>query len=374
MRKRSGAAPSTVVTVRSRRCSRRPKSQSGQQFFGLGDDGVDISVSRRAATAPDPRRPRRPTSTVARCPAIARDSSGSFGQRRVRGDQVDGLALVVVVGGTQQPPVMFVDRQVAQFPDPVEPADVDLQQRPAQSGVAAAAPPPQQLGAQRLRAGDKAVDPARPGRRRRDRRATHRDRARARAYSSATATVEQRLVEVVEPHVAGQVGDHPLAALDGRQTVKPGPHLGVGQLRQLGLVAEPALEDRGHRRYQLVDPAERAEHPDDGFFEFGGAIQPAHAVAQQRSLQPPPVRVGQAGPIRVQPLQVGQQVLLGAAGDERLLRLRSRCAAGRASRRRRTDPAGCPRSAAVRCRPAQRSRRAGAAGSALHCTEPGSRS
>ena len=114
----------------------------------------------------------------------------------------------------------------------------------------------------------------------------------------------------MEPHVAGQLCDHPLATLDGGQAVKPGPHLWVGLLRQLVAVAQPALEDGGNRRHELGDPAERAEHPDDRFLEFGGAVQSAHTVAQQRLLQPPAVRVRQSRPIRVQPLQVGQQVLL----------------------------------------------------------------
>ena len=71
---------------------------------------------------------------------------------------------------------------------------------------------------------------------------------------------EQRLVEVVEPHIASEVCDAALAPLDGRQPVKPGPHLGShlggGHLRQLGVVAEPAFENRRHRSYQVADPAE----------------------------------------------------------------------------------------------------------------------
>ena len=55
----------------------------------------------------------------------------------------------------------------------------------------------------------------------------------------------------------------------------------VGQGGQLGVVAQPALEDGRHRRLQVGDPAKRAEHPDDGFLELGRTVQAAHAVAQQ---------------------------------------------------------------------------------------------
>ena len=133
----------------------------GQEFLGLGDDGVLVGT----LAVPPQRQIHHdfpPGACRGQVPGDRHGKLGQLFQPRVRGDEVDGPALDVVVGGAEQPPVVLADLQVAQLSDPVEPAGVDLQQRPAQPGVFAATPPAQQLCAQRLRAGDEPVDSVGP--------------------------------------------------------------------------------------------------------------------------------------------------------------------------------------------------------------------
>jgi hypothetical protein len=126
---------------------------------------------------------------------------------------------------------------------------------------------------------------------------------------------QDRLVQVGEPHLAGEVGDHLMAPLGGRgEPVQPGPHRCVGEVHHRVAVTQPPFEYRHDARHELPDPAERPVHPDDRLLQFGGSIEPLDPVPAQGSRQPFPIVAGQAGPFGVEPLQVRQQVLLRATG------------------------------------------------------------
>ena len=116
---------------------------------------------------------------------------------------------------------------------------------------------------------------------------------------------------------------------------------------------------------QLVHPGERAEHPDDCRVELRRPVEPVHPVPLERLRQTVDEGVGQAGPVDVEPLQEGKQVLLrAAAGDAVRRRAVLGPRAGRAPDLGEDVEQARPRRTAARRRPAARSRRAVAARSA----------
>ncbi len=66
--------------------------------------------------------------------------------------------------------------------------------------------------------------------------------------------LHRRFVEVVEPDIAGKIGNQLLAALGGRnQPIESCAHLGVSEVEQLVAVLESAFEDRQHDRVQRFE-------------------------------------------------------------------------------------------------------------------------
>ena len=243
---------------------------------------------------------------------------GEPGQLGVADDEVDVLVLPVVVGRAQQLAVVLVEPQVPKLADAVVAPGVDLQQHLLEVPVASVQPVPEQRAALGVGGVHQALDGLRA-----PRTAGVGLDDPQRALGRLVLRLHQRLqhgfVEVAEDHVVGQLGNALVPDLGrGRQPVEPGAHLLVGKGRQFSPRPEAPLEDRHHDGDQLADPAEGPEHPEHCRFQLRRALEPVDAVAGQRGEEARAIGVGQPRAVGVEPLQVGEQVLLGAGGCQRV--------------------------------------------------------
>ena len=120
------------------------------------------------------------------------------------------------------------------------------------------------------------------------------------------------LFEDVEDDVTGEVGDILLASLGGGdEAIEPTPTRRRGEVLQLRVVREAPVEDCRDRRGHLGDPLEGAEHPHRGGLEGLGAREVGDAVAAEGALEPLAVALRQTRLVGVEPLEIGQEVLLG---------------------------------------------------------------
>ena len=126
--------------------------------------------------------------------------------------------------------------------------------------------------------------------------------------------LDDGLIEDPEAHAAGELADHRMAQLRRHDEAVEGlvelVAQGLGQC--LGLL-QPAVEERHHDRNLRWRALVGEEDPVDRLLELGRALEPVHAVMGQRAREPCDERLGQAFALDVERVQVGPEVLTGAA-------------------------------------------------------------
>ena len=124
---------------------------------------------------------------------------------------------------------------------------------------------------------------------------------------------DQRLVVVAVAQLAGEVGDHRVAALGGQlEPVQHAAELVAGAPDELAGALQPAREDRHHGGAREVGALLGDEQPVAGLLERRRAVQALDAVVRQRALEQVDEALGQPLGLRVERAQERVQVLLRA--------------------------------------------------------------
>ena len=115
----------------------------------------------------------------------------------------------------------------------------------------------------------------------------------------------------MEEAAPGQFGDRMLAARGGRgESFEALSCLACREEVQRLCLGEMALEDGDDDGGNVRYPGEGAEHPHRRPFQAGPVRQGGHTVAAQGPLEAPSIPVGEPGPVGVEPLEEGEEVLL----------------------------------------------------------------
>ncbi len=192
---------------------------------------------------------------------------------------------VGAVGDGESVAARVVEGDGAELPDAVEPTQVDLEDELLRQRRVRVRPPDvQQHRPHRQRAPHQSVEPvgaiAAVGIRRQVIQVVshldpHLDRGGHHRW----------FVEVVEPHVACQIGDGLLASLGGRHhTVESLTHRRVCVVAERIAIHQTTLENRSDDRAQFAQPRERPEQPHHRRLERRCPLQAAHAEAVEGPL------------------------------------------------------------------------------------------
>ncbi len=128
--------------------------------------------------------------------------------------------------------------------------------------------------------------------------------------------VDERLVEPPEAHAAGEVAHDGEAQLGGDDEPVERVTCGGALLLAGSRLAEPALQDGGGELDLRGRALLREEDAEDGLLEHRGALEVGHAVVAQHPGELVAELVREPGPLGVEALQVGVEVLLGTVHEQ----------------------------------------------------------